>query len=111
MGMIKISEKNHMTCYNLSHKVWAVTIHIYLFLWLSKLSPTDQRRIVNQIITGKLDNAVQATNYMNIIQKPVCPQTVRNALKRNHLKAVVKAKKTIAQGQAQCYDVTPSQLQ
>ena len=24
----------------------------------SKLSPTDQRRIVNQIITGKLDNAV-----------------------------------------------------
>jgi transposase len=62
----------------------------------SKLSLTDQRRIVNQITTGKLDNAVQATNYINtIIQKPVCPQTVRNALKRNHLKAVVKAKKPL----------------
>ena len=62
----------------------------------SKLSPTDQRRIVNQIITGKLDNAFQATNYINtIIHKPVCPQTVRNALKRNHLKAVVKAKKSL----------------
>ena len=60
----------------------------------SKLSPTNQRRIVNQIITSKLDNAIQATNYTNtIIQKPVCPQTVRNALKINHLKAVVKAKK------------------
>ena len=35
--MIKNSEKNHMTCYNLSQKVWAVTIHIYLFLWLWKL--------------------------------------------------------------------------
>src|SRR3979490_357419 len=63
----------------------------------SILSPTDQRRIVNQITTGKLDNAVQATNYINtIIQKPVCPQTVRNELKRNHVKAVVKAKKAIA---------------
>ena len=38
----------------------------------SMLSPTDQRR--NQIITGKLENAVQSTNYINtIIQKPVCP--------------------------------------
>ena len=62
----------------------------------SKLSPTDQRRIVNQIITGKLDNAVQATNYINtIIQKPICLQTVRNALKRNHLKVVVKAEKPL----------------
>ena len=61
----------------------------------SKLSPTDQRRIVNQIITGKLDNAVQA-NYINtIIQKPVCSQTVRNALKRHYLKAVVKVKKPL----------------
>jgi hypothetical protein len=28
-----------------------------------------------------------------IIQKPVCPQTVRNSLKRNYVKAVVKGKK------------------
>ena len=65
----------------------------------SKLSLTKQRRIVNQITTGKLDNADQATNYINtIIQKPVCPQTVRNALKRNYLKGVVKVKKAIMQG-------------
>ena len=63
---------------------------------LSKLSLTDQRRIVNQIATGKLDNAVKVTNYINtIIQKPICPQTVRNALKRNHLKVVVKLKKPL----------------
>ena len=62
----------------------------------SKLSLTDQRKIINQTTTGRLDNAVQATNYINtIIQKPVCSQTVRNALKRNHLKAVVKAKKPL----------------
>ena len=61
----------------------------------SKLSPTNQRRIVNQIITGKLDNAVQAMNYITIIQKPVWPQTVRNVLKRNYLKAVVKANKPL----------------
>ena len=40
----------------------------------SKLSPTNQRRIVNLITTNKLDNAVQGTNHINtIIQKPVCP--------------------------------------
>ena len=62
----------------------------------SKLCLTDQRRIINQIITGKLDNAAQATNHINtIIQKPVYPQTVRNALKSNHLTAVVKAKKPL----------------
>ena len=33
----------------------------------SILSPTDQRRIVNQITTDKLDNAIQATNYINTI--------------------------------------------
>jgi transposase len=63
---------------------------------LSKLSPAEQRRIVSQTTTGKLDNAVQATNYINtIIQNLVCPQTVRKTLKRSHLKAVVKAKKPL----------------
>ena len=33
----------------------------------SKLSPTDQRRIIHQITSGKLDNAVQVTHYMNQI--------------------------------------------
>ena len=53
---------------------------------LSKLSPTDQRRIVNQITTGKLNNVVQATNYINtIIHDRFCPQNIRNTLKRNPL--------------------------
>ena len=33
----------------------------------SMLSPTDQRSVINQITTGKLDNAVQAINYINTI--------------------------------------------
>jgi transposase len=33
----------------------------------SKVSPTDQRRIIKKITTGRLDNAVQATNYINTI--------------------------------------------
>ena len=31
----------------------------------SKLSPADQRRIIYQITSGKLDNAIQATHYIN----------------------------------------------
>ena len=143
MGIIKISEKNHITCYNVTKCLSCHNLHLSVSLIIkaissadkvslllsghfikkvesitglgkstvgricqelkldeenykgrpSKLSPTNQRRIVNQIITDKLDNAVQAINYINtIIQKPVCPQTVRIALKRKHLKAVVKAK-------------------
>ena len=52
----------------------------------SKLSPTGHRRIVNLI-------GIQATDYTNIIiQSPVCSPIVRIELKRNHFKAVVKAK-------------------
>ena len=62
----------------------------------SMLFPANQRRIDNQIIMNKLDNAVQATKYINtIIQKPFCPQIVRNALKRYSLNAVVKANKSL----------------
>ena len=62
----------------------------------SKLSPTDQRRIINQITTGKIDNAVQATDFINsIIPTPVSTQTVRNCLKNHNMKAVVKAKKPL----------------
>ena len=57
------------------------------------LSPHDKRRIVNQIESGKLDNAVQATEFINSINtSPVCAQTVRNALHECHLKSVVKRK-------------------
>ena len=40
----------------------------------SKLSSHDTQSIIRQIITGKLDNATQATHFINnIIPSPVCP--------------------------------------
>ena len=62
----------------------------------SKLSAADQRRIISKITTGQLDNAVQATHFINnIIQDPVNPQTVRKSLKKANFRAVVKAKKPL----------------
>ena len=59
----------------------------------SKLTAKDKQAIICQITTGKLDNAIQATHYINnVITSPVCPQTVRNALKENNLRSVVKSK-------------------
>ena len=49
-----------------------------------KLSPYDKQSILCQITTGKLDNAVQVTNFINsILPNPVSAQTVRNVLKEN----------------------------
>ncbi|KAH0587214.1 hypothetical protein H2248_006022 [Termitomyces sp. 'cryptogamus'] len=46
----------------------------------AKLTPHDKQAIVQQISTGRLDTAVQATNFINhIISNPVSPQTVWNA--------------------------------
>jgi transposase len=40
----------------------------------SKLSPRNKQSIIRQITTGKLDNAVQAANFINnIILNPVTP--------------------------------------
>jgi hypothetical protein len=59
----------------------------------SKLSHRDKQTIIRQITTGKVDNAVQATKLINtIIPNPVHPQTVRNALKENNFRSVVKKK-------------------
>ena len=59
----------------------------------SKLSPYDKKSILHQITTGKLDNAVQATHFINnILPNPVSAQTVRNALKENGFSSVVKKK-------------------
>ena len=45
----------------------------------SKLSPHDKQSIIHQISSGKLDNAVQATQFINFtISNSVTPQTVRN---------------------------------
>ena len=69
----------------------------------SKLSLTDQRRIVNQIITGKLDNAVQVTNYINtIIQKPVCSQIYTE---KELSQGSNQGEKVIAWGQIQAEEI------
>ena len=61
--------------------------------WPSKLSGCDKKSIICQITTGKLDNAVQATHFINsIIPNPVNPQTVRNALKEAGLHSAMKKK-------------------
>ncbi|KAG6883781.1 hypothetical protein C0992_007839 [Termitomyces sp. T32_za158] len=49
---------------------------------LAKLTLRDKQAIVRQISTGRLDTAVQATNFINnIISNPVSPQTIWNVLK------------------------------
>src|SRR5882724_10901977 len=59
----------------------------------SKLSYCDKQSIIHQIMTGKLDNAVQATHFINnTLPNPITPQTVRNALKENNFHSVIKTK-------------------
>src|SRR5216684_1045544 len=59
----------------------------------SKLSSGDKQSIVHQITSGRLDNAVEATHFINnILPNPITPQTVRNALKKNDFCTVVKTK-------------------
>ena len=60
----------------------------------SKLTPRDRRSIVNQIESGKMDNAVEATKFINsVISSQVSTHTVRRALKEEGMRAVVKDKK------------------
>jgi transposase len=62
----------------------------------SKLSAGDKRSITRQITNGSLDNAVQATQFINsTLLHPVTPQTVRNALKENDFRSVVKKKRPL----------------
>src|ERR1700678_3815853 len=59
----------------------------------AKLSARDKQSILCQIPSGKLDNAVQATNFINsTLPHPVHPQTVRNALKEAGLYSATKKK-------------------
>jgi hypothetical protein len=59
----------------------------------SKLSSGDKRSIIRQITTGRLDNAKEATHFINnILPNPVTPQTVRNMLQKNNFHSVVKKK-------------------
>lgn len=66
----------------------------------SKLSPADKRCL--SITSGELDNAKQATEYINsIIPNSVSAETVRRALRNSGYKAVVKAEKPLLK-QAHC---------
>ena len=59
----------------------------------SKLSSTDKQSIIHQISSRSLDNAVEATHFINnILPNPITPQTVRNALKENNFHSVIKKK-------------------
>ena len=59
----------------------------------SKLSSCDKQSIIRQITTGKLDNAVQATKFINsIIPDLVSAQTVRRTLKEVGLRSATKKK-------------------
>ena len=59
-------------------------------------SDSNKWAIVQQIITGKAKNAVQATKFINsIVTSPVFSQTVRHTLKETSFKAVVKKKKLL----------------
>ena len=62
----------------------------------SKLSPGDKRSLIRQITTGRLDNAVEATHFINqTLSNSVTPQTVRNALKKDDFCSVVKRKRPL----------------
>ena len=58
-----------------------------------KLSAHDKESIVWQINSGKLDNAVQAADFINsTLTHPVYPQTVRNTLKAAEFYSAIKKK-------------------
>ena len=65
----------------------------------SKLSPCDKQSIIHQISSGKLDNAVQATQFINsTISNSVTPQTVRNVLKEAGFRSATKKKVLMLKG-------------
>jgi hypothetical protein len=57
------------------------------------LSSCDKTSIIYQLTTGKLDNAIQAAQFINpTLSSPVTPQTIRNMLKQNNFHSVTKTK-------------------
>jgi transposase len=60
----------------------------------SKLSERNRRSITYQFDSGRMDNAMEATKFINsVISGHVSVDTVRRALKKEGMRAVVKAKK------------------
>src|SRR5260370_41932478 len=65
----------------------------------SKLSPHDKQSILHQICSGRLDNAVQATQFINsTIPNPITAQTVRNVLKEAGFRSATKKKVPMLKG-------------
>ena len=65
----------------------------------SKLSPHDEQSIIHQISIGKLDNAVQATHFINsTIFTPATLQTIRNVLKEAGYRSATKKKFPMVKG-------------
>ena len=58
----------------------------------TKLSPRDHHHLVHSITSGQVDNASQVKSHLSL---NVCTQTIHNALQKENLKAVVKAKKPL----------------
>ena len=59
----------------------------------------DKQSIIHQISVGKLDNAVQATQFINsTISTPVTPQTVENVLKVAGFRSATKKKAPMLKG-------------
>ena len=59
----------------------------------SKLSPGNKQSIICQIGSGKLNNAVQATQFINsTISNSVTPQIIRNVLKEADFRLATKRK-------------------
>ena len=59
----------------------------------SKLSIRDKTAIIQEIYYGMVDNAVQATQFINpTISQSVTPQTVRNVLKKSGFYSATKKK-------------------
>ena len=59
----------------------------------SKLSIRDKTAIIWKIRSGRVDNAVQATQFINsTISQSVTPQTVRNVLKQSGFYSATKKK-------------------
>ena len=65
----------------------------------SKHSPCDKQSNILQISIGKLDNAVQATQFINYtISTPLTPQTVNNVLKEAGFRSATKKKVPMLKG-------------
>ena len=65
----------------------------------SKLSPHNKQSIIHQTRSGKLDNAVQTTQFINsTISNSVTPQTVRNVLKEAGFRLATKKKVPMLKG-------------